>query len=274
MLWIGLLLLVVGIVLFFVGRSQGSKVYAVKATETSRVGDVLAIGNEIAAEMPDGQAIGFSEYVELKGRVVCESPLRSDMSDQLGAIITKEVFHVFNERQERQNSDGTSRTTWNKREESVSNDRRESPFYLDDGSGRVLMRPERAIELEKTVDRFEPVNAASSGTGVKLSIGKFNLSLGASSNTADRVTLGYRVVEKMLPVNRQLYALGELAFVEGQGYVFRAPEKGNRDKPYIVSLKTEEDIVKGAQSNQKVVGIISKILGILGLGLTIYALIK
>jgi hypothetical protein len=94
MLWLGLVLLVVAAVLFFFAKKSKGKVLFVKATDTSKIGAILQLVEEIAGDMPDGMALGYKDYVEVKGKVVCEEPIQGEISEQVGAIVETEVVRV------------------------------------------------------------------------------------------------------------------------------------------------------------------------------------
>lgn len=279
MLWVGIALAVIGLILFLVSRRSTAKVFHMKATDTSRVGAIQKLVAEVAADMPDGLATGYKEYVEVKGKVACDEPLRGELSDKLGAIMETEVVRVYERREERTDPQGNVRTEWRKGEETVSQNRRESPFWIDDGSGRLRVKTSgnKGIDLEKVVERYEPANAVESGFGggnLTLSVGRFQLGLGGGGYGSGSRTLGYKFIERALPIGKAVYALGEAAHVEDEGLVLRVPTDDDKKKPFLISLKTEEDLVRSGEKTALVLRIIAIVLAVGGAALAVVGLVR
>lgn len=279
MLWVGLILLAVAALLYFLSKRSETKVHYVKATETSKIGAIQKLVAEVAADMPDGMATGFKDYVEVKGRVACDEPLQGEISDQVGAIVETEVIRVYERREETRDAQGQLRTEWRKGEETVSSNRRESPFWIDDGTGRLRVKSNggRGVELVKVVERYEPAGSNESGFGgqVTLSMGRFQMSLGSGRwDPSSSRTLGYRFVERILPIGKPVYALGEVAATEDEGLLLRPPTEDDKKKPFMVSPKTEEEIVKGAEKSAKLLRIFAVVLGVGGVALAVFGLIR
>lgn len=279
MLWVGLVLLAVAALLFFLSRRSATKVHYVKATETSKIGSIDKLVSEVAADMPDGVATGYRDYVEVKGRVACDEPLRGEISDELGAIVETQVVRVSERREEHRDPQGQVRTEWRKHEETLSSNRRESPFWIDDGTGRLRVKAPggRGVELVKVMERFEAPSAGESGFGgqITLSMGRFQMSLGSGrwDATTSR-TLGYRFIERVLPVGKPVYALGEVAMTEDEGLVLRSPTDEDKKKPFMVSPKTEEEIVKAAEKSARILRIVAMVLGVIGVGLAVWGAVR
>jgi len=91
-----------------------------------------------------------------------------------------------------------------------------------------------------------------------------------SDAASDRRTVGYHFAEKVLPVEHDLYVLGEFADTS-DGLVIRKPSDG--DKPFVVSLKSEQELTMSAQSSAKwmqifgiglvAVGVVLAVIGVL-----------
>jgi hypothetical protein len=283
MLVFGIILIAVAALLWFFSGKASNRAFDMKATETTRVGDLLKVVGEVAADMPDGKALGFSQYVELKGQFVADRPVTGQLSGQPAAIVDVEVEHVFEEYRESRDSQGRVSSSWSRSSENLSRDRRETDFSLDDGSGRIRVKAGNAAELLKIKEEFQPATALQSmaGGGSMISFGGLSLSFGGGGgasgfgpgrmhyggqgffNTNSRRTLGYRFVEKALPLGRSSYVLGEAVVTEDEGLVVRAPSGQDKKKAFVVAARSEEDLVKGA--NRKALGL--KIgAGVLGAG--------
>lgn len=278
MLWVGLILVIIALVLFLLSRRSEAKVHYVKATETTKVGALQQLVGEVAADMPDGVALGFKDYVELKGRIACDAPLRGELSDQVGAVIETEVIRVFERREETRDAQGHIRTEWRRSEETLSSNRREAEYWIDDGTGRIRVKASRGVELIKAVDRFEPPQVQSdSGFGGQLSIGsgRFQISIGSGRWDVDtQRTLGYRFVERLLPINKPVYAIGEAAVTEDEGLVFRPPTEDDKKKPFMVSPRTEEEIVKSAEKSATILRVIAVVLALGGVALAVFGIAR
>ena len=282
MIWFGLVLLAVAALLFFLSKRSETKVHHVKATETSKIGDIEKLIAEVAGDMPDGLATGFKDYIEVKGRVVCDEPLRGEISDQDGAIVETDVVRVSERREEIRDAQGNIRTEWRKTEETVSSNRRESPFWIDDGTGRLRVKSAggKGVELVKVVERFQPANANDGGSGfgagqVTLSMGRFQMSLGSGRwDPSSSRTLGYRFVERLLPIGKPVYAIGEVAATEDEGVVLRRPTDEDKKKPFMLSPRTEEEIVKASEKSAKILRIVAIVVAVLGVGLVVFGIIR
>jgi len=281
MLWVGLVLLAVAGLLVFLAKRSDNKVHYVKATDTSKIGSLVKLVGEVAADMPDGVATGYKDYVEIKGRIVCDEPIQGEISEQYGAIVETEVVRMSERREEIRDAQGNIRTEWKKHEETVSSNRREAPFSVDDGTGRLRIKPagSRGVELVKVVERFQPANAMEGGSGfggqVSLSMGRFQMSLGSGRwDPSSSRTLGYRFVERVLPIDKPVYAIGELAATEDEGLLLRPPTDEDKKKPFMLSPRTEEEIIRASEKGARIMRIIAVILGIGGIALVVFGVIR
>ena len=152
------------------------------------------------------------------------------------------------ERVETRDSEGRIRTSWRRSSDRVSDNRQEAEFHLADGSNRVRIDPRGgSLALARVVERFEQPQAVEQGAG--LSWGGFSLSL-STFRGSDRRTLGYRFIEEVLALDAPLYALGEACDTD-EGLVLRKPEGDEKKKPYILSMKSERELVRSAESAAK-----------------------
>jgi hypothetical protein len=76
-------------------------------------------------------------------------------------------------------------------------------------------------------------------------------------------TLGFRMIEKTIPVGQSLYVLGE-AWLEGLKVKIGRPR--DVKKPFIVSVRSETDIVQSNNRSARialVIGIVIAVAGVL-----------
>jgi hypothetical protein len=236
------------IVLFIIGRTQSSKARYIQSTDSSRAGELVQAAADVAKEIGAGS---FSKLTELKGQVECASPLRAEISEEACVWYRSTVTREYEEHYQERDSDGKTRTRTRRGSEVVSKNERGLPFLLRDESGAVEVDPTGAkLDGDHVVSRFEPAN------GGNLVLGSLRLDLGSMLGMGGRRTLGYRLEEWAIPLGKRLYVIGEVVDSEGRLHM-RKPKDAK--KRYIISVKDEEEILKGARG--------------LSLGLTIGALV-
>jgi len=239
-MWIVAVVLCAGgaVALFFVSKNQRAKAYDMQSTETSKAAELETLAKDITKEIGSGS---FARQVELKGKIECATPLTAEMSGAACVHFRSTVHREYEETYTETDKDGHKRTGTRRGSEQVSSNERFTRFALRDDSGTVEVDPTgAALDEEKIFSRFE---AAQSQTG-SISFGSFRLDLGMFAGLGSgRRTIGYKLEEWALPLGKQVYLLGEASDSEGHVVVRKPTEKGKR---FILSLKSEEEIVKSA----------------------------
>jgi len=249
------------IVLVLIGRAQAGKAAELASTQTSTVASVKELASKIASEIGPGS---FAQLVEIKGTAGAEMPLVAEFSSTPCVWYECVATREFEEEYWETDKDGRRHRCTRRGSEEVSRILRESPFTVDDGTGAIPVDPRGAkLEAEKSLSRFEPGERAGA-----LSVGAFTLALGAVLGGGRR-TLGYRFEERCIPLGRRLYVLGEASDLGGVLAVRKSSEKGKR---FIVSVKSEEEIVAGAQGAAKWLRISAAAAGAAAIGLAIAGL--
>lgn len=248
MIWmiIGVVLFAIGVGLLFAKRSQQDKLLEIKATRTTSAADL----NELAASVREslGQAGGFCQVAEVKGVVKADPPLLSEMGKQPCAYYSCNVTRRYEETYWETDSSSRQRVQKTRSgEETVSSNSQGVPFFVEDATGRVKVNPEGITpDTLKSVDRFEPGEPAAGG---EIRFGGFSLSLsGPGLSSAGRRTLGYHFEERILPLDRPVYVLGEARDATGEVVIQKPGEKGRK---FIISLKSEEELVRSAEKAAK-----------------------
>lgn len=252
MLWIGLILLAIGVPVFLSAGRAGDRALYAQATETSNVGDVLSLVAEVRSDMAElgGGTSGYAHIHEFKGRVVCDSPLTGEFSGRPAAIVNTRVERDVETLRESTDARGNETSRWVRSTETMSSNRQETVFFVEDASGRLRVDPSGGkLALTDVVNRFEQPQAVESAGGgqATVSISGFSVSVPAKSDTSDRRTLGYRFVEEALPIGQHLYVYGEVVDTADDGLVVRKP--GQEDRPFILSTQGEERLVAAAKSS-------------------------
>lgn len=242
-------LLLIGIVALLIGGGclwafgrKRDTVFQMKLAETRKVSEIKSISGEVAAELGAGS---FNEVLEVKGTLKCARPLKSALKGEPCAHFEMEVIREYEERVERVDSEGRRRMETVRRSETLSSDRQSVEFVVDDGSGEIEIRPEGAdIDSVQVLDKFEP-GESQHGGGAMIRYGNFSLSVGHSSG-GQRRTLGYRYRERVLPLERRVYVLGECRDDDGTLAIRRPTDS---EKRFIISLKSEEELIRSHEES-------------------------
>ena len=173
-----LLAWVIGGMLLYVRHRTQRKVDMMRRTQTSSASEVSTLSP------------GTS--VEVKGTLRCESPLLSEMAGRSCAYFNSRVTREY----VGSNGDNTGS---NRLSETLSENVRAVPFFVEDATGKVQVYPQGAeVDAQRVVDRFEP--SASPG----FSLGGVPVPFDDEEDN----TLGYRYTESILPVDAPVYVLG------------------------------------------------------------------
>lgn len=220
----------VGALLYFRSKQLG-KTDVMRNTETSQASD--------AATAAPGA------LVEVKGTLRCESPLTSEMSEKTCAYYLSQVIREF--RETYRDSDGDTKTR--SRSEVVASNERFAPFAVEDDSGAIGVRGEDAeVDAMEVVNRFEK----DTGDGGTITLGGFTVNLGGGERT-----IGYRHVEKILPVDAPVYVLGS---VRQDGEI-----GASGDERFIISYRSEEQLEKKYKKDAFVLALVAAGLFVFGL---------
>ncbi|TAE72520.1 MAG: hypothetical protein EAZ85_09505 [Bacteroidetes bacterium] len=252
---IGIILIGIGVFLYFNRQNALNKSMDVRYYETSKVKDLIDTYKSISAEL--GAGMYSAGVVEIKGIGNTDNPLVSEHTQTECLYFESAVERKYEVQEQYSDSDGNYRTRTVTRTDTVSSNRRSTPFYINDGSGeKILVNPEGAdIDAEEVLNTFQ-VDAP--------------LNYIASSILSNSRTLGYTYRESVIPLNANLYVLGEIADRAGKVGIVKPKEAG---KQFIVSMKSEDQIVADAETSAAwqlyggiglgIVGIILIIAGIL-----------
>ncbi|CAN5602739.1 MAG: E3 ubiquitin ligase family protein [Rubrobacteraceae bacterium] len=222
----------VGVLFYFRKKALG-KTDVMRTTETSRASDV------------SGMSPGT--LVEVKGALRCESPLTSEMSEETCAYYLSQVVREYRETD--RDADGDLKTR--RRTEVVASNERFAPFAVEDESGAIGVKAEDAeVDALEVVNRFEKDDGSGSGS---VSLGGFTVNLGGGEQT-----IGYRHVEKILPVDAPVYVLGPV----GRDGEISASDDEER---FIISYRSEEQLEKKYKKDALVLALIAAGLFVFGL---------
>jgi hypothetical protein len=235
MLVAGIILSLVAIALFVISRVMAGKAVSIAGTEKTTASAIRAEAKGVADEIGGGS---FSKYAELSGTIKCATPLDAELSGTKCVHYETKVVREYEETYVERNNDGSSQTRTRRGTENVSLNSRSCVFSLDDGSGELEVDPAGAeFHLDTTMSKFQPGEDG-------FSIGTFVLN-NIIAGTGGRRTIGYRLEEKSLPVERLGYVFGE---VGDTGGALRIGKSGEHNRRLIISIKSEKELIRSAKT--------------------------
>ncbi|MDX2216207.1 MAG: E3 ubiquitin ligase family protein [Oculatellaceae cyanobacterium bins.114] len=248
----GVVLIIVGVVLFFVQKNQKNKAFCLRTARAVTTTELSQMSKAIAQEMGGGN---WRDYVKLSGVIQCDRPLTSELKQQSCVYYKMEVRREYEETVTKQDSEGKSYRDTQRGSEVISSNQQSIPFTIRDEVGAIEVNPDGAnIETVKILDEFRPEQAV----GGLLSFGGFSLAV--NSSFGSRRTLGYRYSESILPLYRKVLVLGMVS--DSGGLVIQKPSVS--DQQFIISLKTDEELTKAADRNAQ--GALYGMVGCIGVG--------
>ncbi len=251
---IGLACVAGGIGFLVMRRKQDDRLLEIKATKESTTSAIIELAREIGVEIGPG---GYSQLVEVKGIAESENPLTSELAEKPSIWYKSVVEEEYEESIIERDSDGTERVRTQRTSEIVSSNTRGTHFRVRDDSGTIRVDIDGAtIESETILDRHEPYHDDRG----EIRLGAFSF----RPSTGRRV-LGYRYREEAIPVGSPIYVIGEATDrIEGT-LTIRKPS--DKSKPFIVSVRSEEEIVETMEKSSTVkkwVGLVLLTIGVVG----------
>ena len=205
----------------------------------------------------------YREVVEFKGIASTNGSVIAPYSNTRVAFYVAENIEVSEDTEEvvnRETGARSMRTT--KHEHKLSEQVCSAELLVKDQAGNEIVIETNGIanklDLVKTYDVLDRNNVANQ-QNVNINIGRGAV---RANNGAGHRIIGYKLVEKTIPFNSALYVLGEAYMLANRIYI--GPPKDPK-QPFIVTTKSEEQMLKSTQSSQTtamVGGIASVVLGL------------
>jgi len=259
---IGIVLIGLGVLMIFLRRKKSDQLLEIKATQTSTAKDLTDMCKSINEEL--GSTGGFKQQAEVKGVVKCDKPIYGELSKQPCVYYEMNVSERFEEVYYEKDAQGNSQRRTRTGSTSVASNSQRIPFQLEDATGRVTVNPNSAnIDPVQVVSKYE-----QNFSGNRVSFGSFSFNIAARSG--DRRVLGYEFTEKIIPLDRNIYVLGEASDSSGQLMIQTSSEKG---KPFIITLKSEEELTKATEGSIKAMMIGAVVCWILGAAAIAYGIV-
>ncbi|MBD2464979.1 E3 ubiquitin ligase [Oscillatoria sp. FACHB-1407] len=236
---VGVILMIVGVVLFFIQKNQKNKAFCLRSARPVTTTELKDMSKAIAQEIGGGS---WRDYVKLSGVIQCDRPITSELKQEPCVYYKMEVRREYEEKVTKQDSEGKSYQDTQRGSEVISSNQQSIPFTIQDDRGAIEVNPDGAnIETVKILDEFRPEQAV----GGLLSFGGFSLAV--NSSFGNRRTLGYRYSESILPLYRKVLVVGTVS--DSGGLVIQKPPES--EQQFIISLRTDEELTKAADRNAK-----------------------
>lgn len=256
MVILGLILLVVGGVLWFVRGHQAHRGRHLKLAQNTPLGELKSLAAAVAKEIGGGD---WRDYVSVCGTVEVPDPLISPMKGIPCIGYNNSVVREYEETVQERDANDRVTTRTQRGSETVSQERRSAPFEVVDAQGeQVTVNPDGA-----DLDTVEVLNEFQAGPlpGGNLTYGNFSRFVGQGNRgRGDRYTLGYRYRESVLPLGQTVTVVGLASDRTGRLTI----EKPNDNRPFIISTKSQETLAKDATQGAQIA--FWAMVGCLGLG--------
>jgi hypothetical protein len=239
---LGIILLITGIILFFIRRDQKQRAFSIKSARPMTATELVEMAGAVAAEIGGGS---WRDYIKLWGEIETEGPLYSEHKQEACVHYVSEVTREYEATTTTRDSNGTTTTERKRTSETISRHQQSKPFFLRDRTGTIKIDPEGAnIETITILDEFRPQRSGD--------------------------TLGYRYKESILPVGREVLVVGAVSDLTGDVVVGKPVQSQHK---YIISLKNEEMLASAAEQSAKTLSYLMIAFFVLGLGLILWDLL-
>lgn len=253
---IPLLLIGGGLVaIFYLRPKMKNNVTEIKYMRTKTISELRDMFNQM-----DENGLGneYREFVELKGTIQSNSLVEAPFSNRKVAYCESKLAQVTEIREQYRDGNGNIQTRVRKNENIISDEKSSQEISIKDNSSNeaVILEINGTgcdLDIPKTFDRFEP----------KGNLNNYRYFNTFSWNRFGAETLGFKMTEETIDENQNLYVIGE-AFKVGDTLHIGKPQDSK--KPFIVTTKSEEDLVNSSNKNANfalIGGIIAIVIGII-----------
>ena len=239
----GAVVAVVGLILWMLkGKKEGTSA-KLELTDTSTIAEVNENFESISGSMGSGS---FTHFVELKGAAHSDSPITSELANEAVVYYKSMVEHKYERLENKKDSDGKVTKQWVKHTDVVSeNEQWAQGWGVKDSTGFITVDPAKAkLDTEQLMSKFEKGENQQSGLNIKLG----GVSIGLGGGNSGHKTIGYNYKEIGIKMNADLYVLGDANDRDG---ALRVSKPQDKKQPFIVSTKSEDELVSGLGSSIK-----------------------
>jgi hypothetical protein len=262
----GAVIALVGLFLWIAKSKKEGKSAILAVTDTSKISEINENYESIRSSVGNGS---FTHFCEVKGVAHSDSPIVSELAKKECVYYSAKVVHEYERLEERKDSNGRVSRTWVKKSDVVSdNTNWASGFGIKDETGFILIDPAKAelhaIQVHSNFEREPHADAL-----LKFKIG--GVSFGLGDMNPNTKTIGFRYTEMAIPVNHNLFVIGDANDREGRLMMSKPKESRY---PFIVSTKSESELADNLGSAIKGLKIGAFVCWGLGVGLAVFGLIQ
>lgn len=226
-----------GAIFYFRPKTQND-VTEIKYMQTKTITELKDMFSQMDS---NGLGNDYREFVELKGTVVSDNLVKTPFSDRDVVYCESNLAQVTETAEQYRDSQGCLRTRTSKKENTISNEKTSQEIEMLDNSTSTPVVLEIngvgcKLDIPETFNRFEP----------KSNLGSYRYFNSFSWNRFGSETLGFKMTEKTINANQNLYVIGE-AFKVGDKIHIGKPQ--DNKKPFIVTTKSEEDLINKSNQN-------------------------
>jgi hypothetical protein len=264
MLIIGSLFVLIALAFVIAYLVQKRKYGAIRATPTFTVEQLQSLSDDLARR---GDAGSLRFITEVKGRVGCDQPLVSELTETECVYYSMKVEWEYNEIFYEESGD--ERIEHKREGEETLAERNETvPFWIEDATGRIVIDPEGAELIPKqTLSRTEDDEGLPDE---EIRMGRFAMEAPWKTSEEERRPKEYRFEEEAIPVDQEVYVLGEAVDSDG---VLRVQNPTRRGR-FIISTRREESLLR--EGRLTMIGLVlgAIVFGFVGLAMIVLDLTK
>lgn len=226
------------VAIFYIKPKTQNNIMEIKYMQTKSIAELKEMFNQMDA---NGLGNDYREFVELKGTVLSDNLVETPFSNRKVAYCASKLLQVTQTKEQYRDSNGNYQTRITKHENAISEEKSSQEISMLDNSTNepVILEINGTgckLDVPKTFDRFEPKSNLSGYRYFNsFSFGRF-----------DAETLGFKMIEHTIEQNQNLYVIGE-AFKVGDKIHIGKPQ--DNKKPFIVTTKSEEDLINSSNQN-------------------------
>lgn len=224
--------------IFYLKPKTQNNITEIKYMQTKTISELKDMFNQMDS---NGLGQDYREFVELKGTAVSSNLVGTPFSNREVVYCESKLAQVTETNEQYRDNNGNLRTRTTKQENTISDEKTSQEISMVDNSTNepVVLEINGTgcnLDIPKTFDRFEP----------KANLGNYRYFNSFSWNRYGSETLGFKMIEKTIEANQNLYVIGEAFKV---GNIIHIGKPQDNKKPFIVTTKSEEDLINS--SNQK-----------------------
>ncbi|MBN2545530.1 MAG: E3 ubiquitin ligase family protein [Spirochaetes bacterium] len=251
---ISIIFFIASVILFIIRKKALDVLLDIKFVQTIKIKNIMENYQSITDQLGKGN---YSEYVEIKGVSKCGNPIKSQHTDTDCVWYHSQILREYEETVTTKDSKGYSRTEIRRGSEVVSDITNKTDLEIDDGTGKINVNTDSSEIVSKLIyNQFQPGEYK----------GMININF---SPIFGRRTIGYRYKEEIIPLSQNLYIIGEASDREGRLEIQKPLD--NRKK-FIVSVKSEEELIKSFNTKAVILLTAGIILMVVGIGFILFGI--